>query len=262
MDTPKYERRIINGFAKANADFELISHGDRVLVCLSGGKDSYTMLAMLRRMRAVAPIDFSIVAFHLDQGQPGYPASVMQDYLNDINDIESVVVTEDTFSIVQDKLDPNATPCSLCSRLRRGIIYRHAKRYECNKIALGHHRDDTIETLLLNLFHTGQMQAMPAKYTTDDGQFEVIRPMIYVGEADIEEYSTANQFPIIPCNLCGSLAGRRNWVKGLLGEIEKDVPHVRTSMLAAIGNIKRTHLLDPSLLTAAATSREPEQSEK
>ena len=258
MHAQKLEQRIRQRVSRAIGDFDLIEEGDRILVCLSGGKDSYTMLTLLRTLRSVAPIDFELVAFHLDQGQPGYPPEVMEQYLGNYSDIEIAVIREDTYSIVRETLDEGATPCSLCSRLRRGIMYRYAQMHRCNKIALGHHRDDTIETLLLNLFHTGQMQAMPAKYTTDDGRFDVIRPLIYVAESDIVQFAELQDYPIIPCNLCGSLAGRRNWVKGLLGEIEETVPQARNSMLAALGNVKRTHLLDRSLLTTTSQESETE----
>lgn len=246
----KLSRRIHNRVGRLFKDFKVIDDGDRILVCLSGGKDSYTLLTMLQEFQAKAPIDFSLVAFHLDQKQPGYPEGLMEDYLSAL-DIEYAVVEEDTYSVVKEKLDPGATPCSLCSRLRRGIIYSQAEEFGCNKIALGHHRDDSVETLLLNLFHTGQMQGMPAIYTTDDGRFDVIRPLMYVAEEDIARYAELMEYPIIPCNLCGSIEGRRKMMKRLLDELEQTIPHARNSVLAAMQNVRTTHLLDPDLIDRA-----------
>ena len=247
----KLEQRIRTRVGRAIQDFELISDGDRILVCLSGGKDSYTMLTMLQDLKRRAPVNFELIAFHLDQKQPGYPAGVMTDYLAD-QDVSFEVIEEDTYSVVKEKLDPGATPCSLCSRLRRGIIYSHAEKHNCNVIALGHHRDDSIETLLLNMFHTGQLQGMPAAYQTDDGRFRVIRPLIYVAESDIVTFAEHRGYPIIPCNLCGSIQGQRSFVKSLINTLEEDIPHVRQSMLAAMSNVRRTHLLDPSLAALAS----------
>ncbi len=254
-DFRKLNKRIHNRVGRAIKDFNLLEDGDKILVCLSGGKDSYTLLTILEDLRERAPISFDLVAFHLDQKQPGYPAGIMTDYLEK-RSIEHLVIEEDTYSVVQEKLDPGATPCSLCSRLRRGIIYRHAEEKGCNKIALGHHRDDSVETLLLNLFHTGQMQGMPATYTTDDGRFDVIRPLIYVAESDIEEFAVAMEYPIIPCNLCGSIEGRRKFVKRMLDELEQTIPHVRNSVLAAMQNVRTTHLLDPSLESTNSETRD------
>ncbi len=243
----KLSKRIHNRVGKLLNDFPILEEGDRVLVCLSGGKDSYTLLTMLEDFKARAPIDFSLVAFHLDQKQPGYPEGLMEEYLAQ-SGLEYAVVEEDTYSVVKEKLDPGATPCSLCSRLRRGIIYRHAEEFGCNKIALGHHRDDSVETLLLNLFHTGQIQGMPAIYTTDDGRYDVIRPLMYVAEEDIARFAELMGYPIIPCNLCGSIEGRRKMMKRLLDELEQTIPHVRNSVLAAMQNVRTTHLLDTDLV--------------
>lgn len=245
--TEKIHRRITTRFGRACGDFDLLQEGDRILVCLSGGKDSYTLLTMLQEAQAKLPFEFSLVAFHLDQKQPGYPAGIMSAYLAD-QGVEWLVTEEDTYSLVREKLANDATPCSMCSRLRRGIIYAVAQEYGCNKIALGHHRDDSLETLLLNLFHAGQIQAMPAKYRTDDGRFEVIRPLLYVAEDDIEVFAQAQGYPIIPCNLCGSIAGRRKMMKELLDRLEDDIPQVRNSMLAALSNVRASHLLDRDLL--------------
>ena len=242
----KLGRKLYRQLKRASLDYGLFTPGDHVLACLSGGKDSYTMLAMMRELQRRVPFDLRITAFHLDQKQPGYPADVMADYLAS-QDIPHVIQEADTYSIVMEKLAPDATPCSLCSRLRRGIIYKRARELGCNKIALGHHRDDSIETLLLNLLHTGSLEAMPAIYTTDDGEFEVVRPLIYCAEDDIEAYSVAAGFPIIPCNLCGSIEGRRGWTKQLLTHIEQTVPQARGSLLAAMKNVKPSHLLDLGL---------------
>lgn len=242
----KLHTRIMTRVGRACGDFELLGEGDRILVCMSGGKDSYTLLSVLRDLQRKVPFQMSLVAFHLDQKQPGYPDGAMADYLSTL-DVEWVVAERDTYSVVRDRLPEGATPCSLCSRLRRGIIYGHADEYGCNKIALGHHRDDSVETLLLNLFHAGQLQAMPAKYTTDDGRFDVIRPLLYVGEDTIERYAELMEYPIIPCNLCGSIAGQRLQMKKLLDELEETIPQVRNSMLAALGNVRVSHLLDRDL---------------
>ncbi|QDG53814.1 tRNA 2-thiocytidine(32) synthetase TtcA [Persicimonas caeni] len=238
--------RLRKQVTQASGDFGLLEPDDHVLVCLSGGKDSYTMLALLRDIRARAPFNFQLTAFHLDQEQPGYPHGIIDEYLESL-DIPYLVRERDTYSIVVDTLPEGATPCSLCSRMRRGIIYTTAEELGCNKIALGHHRDDSLETLLLNLTHAGRMQAMPAKYTTDDGRFEVIRPLIYLAEDEIAEYAELMEFPIIPCNLCGSVQTRRKWAKRLLDQIEQTVPEARNNMLAALGNVHPSHLLDPAV---------------
>ena len=242
----KLSRRLHTRLSRAVRDFDLIGEGDRIMVCLSGGKDSYTLLTLLQAWRAKSPYPFELVAFHLDQRQPGYPEGVMEAYLAE-QGIPYVCAAEDTYSVVQEKLAPDATPCSLCSRLRRGIIYGHAEESGCNKIALGHHRDDSAATLLLNLFHAGQLQAMPATYTTDDGRFEVIRPLLYVAEEDIVAFARLMDYPIIPCNLCGSIEGRRQMMGELLDQLEQTIPHVRHSILAAMGNVRTSHLLDRDL---------------
>lgn len=245
-DIDRLTKRIASSMGQAIEEFSLIEEGDHILVCMSGGKDSYTLLDMLMRARRRAPVAFELTAFHLDQKQPGYPAGRMGEYLETL-DIPFEIFEEDTFSIVDEKLPDDATPCSLCSRLRRGIIYRRAEAHGCNKIALGHHRDDGVETLLMNMFHTGQLQGMPAKYTTDDGRFEVIRPLIYAPEDEIREYAALRDFPIIPCNLCGAVHSQRDFVRELLDELEESIPDVRNSILAAMQNVRRSHLLDDQL---------------
>lgn len=262
-EVDRLEKRIASGMGEAIEDFSLIEEGDHILVCISGGKDSHTLLEMLLRSKRRAPIDFELTAFHLDQKQPGYPEGVLRDYL-ETRDVPFEIGEEDTYSVVKEKLPEDATPCSLCSRLRRGIIYGRAEAHGCNKIALGHHRDDSVETLLLNIFHSGRMQAMPARYTTDDGRFDVIRPLIYVAEDDIEEYARLRDYPIVPCTLCGTQQGRRNFVRELLEELEETIPDVRNSIMAATQNVSRSHLLDRSLWNAvegrpveASEPREP-----
>lgn len=248
-EAEKLQKRLNARMAQACREYELIEPGDHIMVCLSGGKDSYTLLEMLMDLQQRAPVEFRLFAFHLDQKQPGYPEGIMKDYL-EAKGIPYEICEEDTYGVVKEKLAPEATPCSLCSRLRRGIIYTRAEVHGCNKIALGHHRDDSVETLLLNLFFSGQMQAMPARYTTDDGRFDVIRPLLYAAEDDIREYARLKGFPIIPCNLCGSIEGKRKFIREKLDELEETIPHVRHSILAAMSNIRSTHLLDKSLWNA------------
>ncbi len=246
-ETHRLEQRLNKRLSSANKKFGMVNEGDKILVCLSGGKDSYAMLSLLIEARKRWPINFEMVAFHLDQKQPGYPPHIMEDYLKTVEGITYDVVEKDTYSIVMDKLGENMMPCSLCSRLRRGIMYSYAEKHGCNKIALGHHRDDTIETLLLNLFHNGKTRAMPAKYRTDDERFEVIRPLIYIAEADIQAFSDAQGYPIIPCNLCGSIEGQRKYIKTLLSTLESDIPGVRGSLLSALAKVHPSHLLDENI---------------
>jgi tRNA 2-thiocytidine biosynthesis protein TtcA len=264
MSTPNLEkltRRLYSRVKRASQEHALLEPHDHILVCMSGGKDSYSMLRILLDLQERAPFPFKLTAFHLDQRQPGYPEGVIDDYLASLH-IPYVVLREDTYSVVTDKLAPHATPCSLCSRLRRGIIYTQAEQLGCNKIALGHHRDDSIETMLLNMFYTGQLQAMPASYTTDDGRFKVIRPLIYCAEDEIAQFAALHAFPIIPCNLCGSVDKQRKWVKSLLLQIEETIPAVRHSMLASLQHVRATHLLDRNLLNRLEAARDldlPEQ---
>lgn len=236
---------------KCIADFELISAGDRIMVCLSGGKDSYTMLDLLRYTQRKAPVDFTLVAVHLDQKQPGYDGVPLRTWLEQ-QDIEHHIVEEDTYSIVKEKVPEGQTYCALCSRLRRGILYDLAEDLGCTKIALGHHGDDAIETLLLNLMFNGCIRAMPAKLFSDDGRNTVIRPLMYCSEAQIAQYAALRAFPILPCNLCGSQDNlMRRHVKQMLTDLEQRIPRLRQSMLAALGNVKHEHLLDRSLLGLA-----------
>lgn len=249
-EAKRLERHLARQVADACTRHGLLSPNDRVLVALSGGKDSYTMLHMLRQH--VRSLDFpvSLVAVHLDQKQPGYDGASLVAWLEQCG-VEYEVLSEDTYSVVTDKLASGATYCSLCSRLRRGILYTAAERLGCTKVALGHHRDDGLETFLLNLFYAGKLQAMPAKFTTDDGRFEVIRPLIDCAEKDIQAFADHEGFPILPCNLCGSQEGlKRERVSELLASLERENPNLRAIMANALGNVRPTHLLDPDVRDA------------
>jgi tRNA 2-thiocytidine biosynthesis protein TtcA len=231
-------------------DYSLIREGDRVMVCLSGGKDSYTLLSLLERLRRRAKLKFTLLAVHLDQGQPGYDGKPLEQYLS-ANEIPHRIIREDTYSVVKDNVPEGKTYCSLCSRLRRGVLYNVAQELGCTKIALGHHRDDAIETLLLNLMFTGSMRAMPPKLISDDGRNTVIRPLSYAAEKTIARYAELMEFPILPCNLCGSQEQlMRKQVKRLLTELEASAPRVRESMLAAMTNVRPSQLLDRELWRA------------
>lgn len=237
------EKRLAHEMGRCIADFELIEPGDRVMVAISGGKDSYTLLHLLERARQRAPVPFELIAVHLDQGQPGYDGSALRAWLRG-HGYEHEILREDTYQLVTKRIPEGKTYCSMCSRLRRGILYNAAERLACTKIALGHHRDDAIETLMLNMMFNGSLSAMPAKLRSDDGRNTVIRPLLYSSERDIAEYAAGLDFPIIPCNLCGSQEKLwRQEVKQLLDEIEERVPEVRQSMLAALKNVRETHLL-------------------
>lgn len=243
----KLERKLAHLIGQCVEQWRLIEEGDRILVGISGGKDSYTLLDMLRRMQRIAPVRFELLAFHLDQGHPAFPTERLRAYLEAL-DVEYVIHHQDTYSIVLDKLQPGKTTCSLCSRLRRGILYNQAVELGCNKIALGHHRDDAIETLLLNVFYSGQLKAMPAKLHSDDGRNTVIRPMLTVPESLIIEYSRQAAYPIMPCTLCSRQPDlKRDAMKRLLNTLEADNNNVRGNMLAALSNVVPSHLLDNSL---------------
>lgn len=240
----RLERRLLRQTGKAISDFDMIRDGDVILCCMSGGKDSYTMLDMLRSLRERAPVDFRIIAMNLDQGQPGYPEKVLPDYLESLG-TEYRIVTEDTYSIVKDKVPEGNTTCSLCSRLRRGLIYRTAKQLGANKIALGHHRDDIVETFFLNLFFAGRLKAMPPKLKTDDGAHVVIRPLAYCAERDIARYARQKAFPIIPCNLCGAQENlQRKRIKAMLAQWESQYPGRTETIFQGLRQIVPSHLLD------------------
>ncbi len=240
------EKRLAHEMGRCIADFELIEDGDRVMVAISGGKDSYTLLHLLERARKRAPVPFEIIAVHLDQGQPGYDGTALRAWLCE-QGYEHQIVHEDTYQTVTKHIPEGQTYCSMCSRLRRGILYNVAQSLGCTKIALGHHRDDAIETLMLNMMFNGSLSAMPAKLVSKDGRNTVIRPLLYSSERDITAYSAQLDFPIIPCNLCGSQENLwRQQVKQMLDDIEKRAPKVRQSMLAALKNVHTTHLLGTS----------------
>ncbi|MGO1246304.1 MAG: tRNA 2-thiocytidine(32) synthetase TtcA [Oceanisphaera sp.] len=240
----KVQKRLRRHVGQAISDFNMIENGDRIMVCLSGGKDSYAMLDMLLHLKAHAPIHFDIVAVNLDQKQPGFPEHVLPQYLEELG-IEYKIVEEDTYSIVMDKVPEGKTTCSLCSRLRRGILYRTASELGATKIALGHHRDDILETLMLNMFYGGTMKSMPPKLVSDNGKHVVIRPLAYCHEKDIVSFAQAKAFPIIPCNLCGSQENlQRQNIKAMLEDWDARFPGRIASMFSAIQNVVPSHLLD------------------
>ena len=243
----KLQKRLRRNVGKAIDDFGMIEHGDKVMVCLSGGKDSYTLLDILMYLQRIAPIAFDIVAVNLDQKQPGFPEHVLPDYLKALG-VDYRIVEEDTYSIVKDKIPEGKTTCSLCSRLRRGILYRTATELGATKVALGHHRDDMLETLFLNMFHGGKLKSMPPKLVSDDGKHVVIRPLAYCNEKDIEKYAQAVEFPIIPCNLCGSQENlQRQNIKMMLQDWHRRYPGRIESMFRAMQNVTPSHLVDSKL---------------
>jgi tRNA 2-thiocytidine biosynthesis protein TtcA len=232
---------------KAIADYAMIANGDRVMVCLSGGKDSYTLLDLLISLQRSAPVEFSLVAVNLDQKQPDFPPEVLPDYLRALG-VDFHVIEQDTYSVVKRLIPEGRTMCSLCSRMRRGALYRYASENGITKVALGHHRDDIVETLFLNLFFGGKLKAMAPKLRSEDGQHIVIRPLAYVPERDIARYATARQFPIIPCNLCGSQENlQRATVKKMLADWEQQYPGRTESLMTAMRNVEPGHLADTRL---------------
>ncbi len=232
---------------KAIGDFNMIEEGDVIMVCMSGGKDSYTLLEILRALQKRAPIDFRLIAMNLDQKQPGFPEHILPEYFKSIG-VEYRIETQDTYSIVKEKIPEGKTTCSLCSRLRRGIIYRVAGELGANKIALGHHRDDMIETLFLNMFFGGKLKAMPPKLVTDKGDQIVIRPLAYCAEKDIAKFARTMEFPIIPCNLCGAQENlQRQNIKEMLTAWEHQYPGRSQTIFTAMQNAKLSHLLDGNL---------------
>ncbi|MGL1833913.1 tRNA 2-thiocytidine(32) synthetase TtcA [Rhodocyclaceae bacterium SMB388] len=252
----RLKKKIERSMGEAIADFNMIEDGDTIMVCVSGGKDSYTMLSGLLALRERAPVDFRVIAMNLDQQQPGFPADVLPAWFESIG-VEYRIVTEDTYSIVRDKIPEGKTTCSLCSRLRRGIIYRTARELGANKIALGHHRDDIIETLFLNMFFGGRIKAMPPKLVSDDGAHVVIRPLAYCVESDIARFARTMDFPIIPCNLCGSQENaQRKQIKHMLQAWSREHPGRIESIFTAMANVVPSHLADNDLFDFKGLTRD------
>lgn len=261
---PEYEfnkltKRLRASVGRAIHDYNMLSDNDTVMVCLSGGKDSYTMLDILLGLQKIAPINFKIIAVNLDQGQPGFPKHILPEYLNSLG-IEYKIIEEDTYSTVKRVIPEGKTTCGLCSRLRRGILYRVAKEIGATKIALGHHRDDILETFFLNMFYGGKLKGMPAKLISDDGNNIVIRPLAYCNEKDIINYSIQKGFPIIPCNLCGSQPNlQRQAIKEMLQEWGKRFPGRIETMFRSLQNIVPSHLMDTTKYDFAQLSTIPEE---
>ena len=254
-DGVKLERRLLRAASQAVRDFDLIQDGDRILVAVSGGKDSYTLLHLLMRLRERAPVEFALVAVNLDQGQPGYPAQVIEEHFRSVG-VAYRMLKRDTYSVVKRLVPAGKTTCPVCSRLRRGILYNAAAEMGCTKIALGHHREDLVETLLLSALYSGALKSMPPKLRSDDGRNVVIRPMCYAAEEDIAAFAAARRFPIVPCDLCGSQPNlRRRRVKELLAELSREHRAVKGNLLNALGNVVPAHLLDRRLLARLGEAR-------
>ena len=256
----KLRKRLRRQAGKAIANFNMIEPDDRIMVCISGGKDSYAMLELLMALRDSAPIDFEIIAVTLDQKQPGYPEEVLPQYLETLG-IPFYILERDTYSVVRSVIPEGKTTCGLCSRLRRGTLYGFAEQIGASKIALGHHRDDIVETLFLNLFFGGKLKAMPAKLKSDDGRHVVIRPLAYCRESDLEAYARVMEFPIIPCNLCGTQENlQRQEIKQMLRGWEREYPGRTETIFRALGNVAPSHLLDHDLFDFQSLSVEVDDS--
>jgi len=260
FEAAKLAKRLRRLVGEAIADFSMIEAGDKVMVCLSGGKDSYAMLEVLMRLREKSPTPFELVAVNLDQRHPGFPEHVLPDYLTSLG-VPFRIEVQDTYSVVKRVIPEGKTMCGLCSRLRRGVLYRVASEIGANKIALGHHRDDILETFFLNLFFGGTLKAMPPKLVSDDGKHVVIRPLCYVEESDLETYAELREFPIIPCDLCGSQEQlQRKQVKSMMREWEKKHPGRMDTIFGALTNVAPSHLLDRTLhdFTRVMATDEPQ----
>lgn len=248
----KRRKRLQRLVGQAVEDYAMIKDQDRIMVCLSGGKDSYTLLEVLMALQKRAPIQFELIAVNLDQKQPAFPEHILPEYLASLG-IEYHIIEQDTYSIVQEKIKPGKTMCSLCSRMRRGILYNFAHEHSLNKIALGHHRDDLVETLFLNMFNGGKLKAMPPKLKSDDGRNTVIRPLAYCKEADIEAYASYVEYPIIPCSLCGSQDGlQRQQIKMMLQEWNRKYPGRVETIFRSMQNIEPSQLADRNLFNFSA----------
>ena len=256
-DPQLMERRLRHLFTKASKDFGMLNAGDKVMVCMSGGKDSYALLHLMQQAQKHSPHKFEIIAVHLDQGHPGFPTHILEDHLK-ASGAPYEIVHQHTYQIVLDKLEPGKTTCSLCSRLRRGILYDTAQRLGCNKIALGHHRDDMIATLMLNLFFCGQLKAMPALLHADDGKNTVIRPMAYIPESFLIKWSEFQQYPVIPCNLCSRQPDlKRSQMQNLLKDLDRVYPGALPSAMNALTTVKPRFLLDRKLYDFTSAHAEP-----
>ncbi|MFT6147168.1 MAG: tRNA 2-thiocytidine biosynthesis protein TtcA [Myxococcota bacterium] len=246
----RLQRRLMKLIARASKDHDMLEPGDRVMVCLSGGKDSYTMMQLLGNLQKRLPFDVSLVAVNLDQGQPGFDQKVIADWCDD-HGFQHHMVMQDTYSVVLEKVPAGRTYCSLCSRMRRGALYKTAVEIGATKIALGHHRDDMIETLLLNIFYSGQIKSMPPRLRSDEGNNVIIRPLAYCPEVDIAKYAELAAFPILPCDLCGSQENlQRKQVKRLIADLTAQNEHIPGNLFASLSNIRPTHLMDRALRTA------------
>ena len=255
----KLRKRLIRNTREVLEKFAMVKPGDKWLIALSGGKDSYGLLALLLDLKWRGLLPVELLACNLDQGQPNFPKHILPEFLTGLG-IQHRIEYQDTYSIVTDKLPAGATYCSLCSRLRRGNLYRIAREEGCTALVLGHHRDDSLETFFMNLFHGGQLAAMPPKLVNDEGDLQVLRPLIYCAEEDLQRFSDAMAFPIIPCDLCGSQDGlERNAMKAMLTDIEKRMPGRKDVMIRALGNINPSHMLDPRLFDFAALSITPKE---
>ena len=253
----KLRKRLIRNTREALDKFAMVRPGEKWLIALSGGKDSYGLLALLLDLKWRGLLPVELLACNLDQGQPNFPKHILPDFLTGLG-LEHRIEYQDTYSIVTDKLPQGATYCSLCSRLRRGNLYRIAREEGCTALVLGHHRDDSLETFFMNLFHGGKLAAMPPKLVNDEGDLEVLRPLIYCAEEDLQRFSDAMQFPIIPCDLCGSQDGlQRNVTKAMLNDMERAMPGRKDVMIRALGNINPSHMLDPRLFDFTALSTKP-----